>query len=81
VETAFSGYYRKINEEDESTFTAKLLPSIGKLGFDVDFYVRGHFPPGAYHSEGHGKRQDTDTPSSRMRGRRSSEQTDLLPPL
>lgn len=53
VETAFSGYYRKINEEDESAFTAKLMPSIGKLGFDVDFYGRGHFPPGAYHSEGH----------------------------
>jgi len=26
---------------------------MGKLGFDVDFYGRGHFPPGAYHSEGH----------------------------
>jgi hypothetical protein len=53
VETAFAAYYRKINEEDEKTFTAKLMPSIGKLGFDVDFYGRGHFPPGAYHSEGH----------------------------
>jgi len=53
VETAFATYYRKINEEDEKTFTAKLMPSIGKLGFDVDFYGRGHFPPGAYHSEGH----------------------------
>jgi hypothetical protein len=53
VETAFSGYYRKINHDDESKFTAKLLPSIGKLAFDVDFYGRGHFPPGAYHSEGH----------------------------
>lgn len=53
VETAFARYYRKINEEDEKTFTAKLIPSIGKLGFDVDFYGRGHFPPGAYHSEGH----------------------------
>lgn len=53
VETAFSGYYSKINEDDESSFTAKLMPSIGKLGFDVDFYGRGHFPPGAYHSEGH----------------------------
>ena len=53
VETSFSGYYRKINQDDESAFTAKLLPSIGKLGFDVDFYGRGHFPPGAYHSEGH----------------------------
>jgi len=53
VETAFARYYRKINEDDEKAFTAKLIPSIGKLGFDVDFYGRGHFPPGAYHSEGH----------------------------
>jgi len=53
VETAFSSCYRKINEDDEGAFTAKLIPSIGKLGFDVDFYGRGHFPPGAYHSEGH----------------------------
>jgi recombinational DNA repair ATPase RecF len=53
VESAFSGYYRKINEDDEKSFTARLMPSIGKLGFDVDFYGRGHFPPGAYHSEGH----------------------------
>jgi hypothetical protein len=53
VETAFAVYYRKINEDDEENFTAQLIPSIGKLGFDVDFYGRGHFPPGAYHSEGH----------------------------
>lgn len=53
VETAFASYYRRINEDDEQAFTAKLMPSIGKLGFDVDFYGRGHFPPGAYHSEGH----------------------------
>lgn len=53
VESAFASYYSKINEDDEEAFTAKLMPSIGKLGFDVDFYGRGHFPPGAYHSEGH----------------------------
>lgn len=53
VETAFSDCYREINRDDESTFSAKLEPSLGKLGFDVDFYGRGHFPPGAYHSEGH----------------------------
>ncbi|MGN7880717.1 AAA family ATPase [Ensifer sp. 22460] len=53
VETAFASYYSKINEDDEKAFSAKLIPSIGKLGFDVDFYGRGHFPPGAYHSEGH----------------------------
>jgi recombinational DNA repair ATPase RecF len=53
VEKAFSAYYREINKDDESAFTAKLVPSTGRLGFDVDFYGRGHFPPGAYHSEGH----------------------------
>ncbi|MBU2328070.1 MAG: chromosome segregation protein SMC, partial [Alphaproteobacteria bacterium] len=53
VETTFATYYRKINEDDEKAFSAKLIPSIGKLGFEVDFYGRGHFPPGAYHSEGH----------------------------
>lgn len=53
VETAFSDLYREVNRDDESAFTAQLTPSIGKLGFDVDFYGRGHFPPGAYHSEGH----------------------------
>ncbi|MDD4995073.1 MAG: AAA family ATPase [Patescibacteria group bacterium] len=53
VEGEFSKLYRSVNGEDENSFTAKLVPSIGKLGFDVDFYGRGHFPPGAYHSEGH----------------------------
>ena len=49
----FSTYYRAINEDDESKFTAKLTPSEGRLGLDVNFYERGLFPPGAYHSEGH----------------------------
>lgn len=53
VEGAFAQCYRNINQEDEGDFTAQLTPSMGKLGFDVDFYGRGHFPPGAYHSEGH----------------------------
>ncbi len=53
VETQFGELYRFINREDEDRFTAQLTPSIGKLGFDVDFYGRGFFPPGAYHSEGH----------------------------
>ncbi len=53
VQEAFSELYREINKDDESGFTAKLIPSLGKLGFDVDFYGRGGFPPGAYHSEGH----------------------------
>ena len=53
VEKDFSTFYRAINEEDESTFTAKLTPSEGSLGLDVNFYERGLFPPAAYHSEGH----------------------------
>lgn len=53
VQGDFSTFYRAINEDDESTFTAKLTPSEGRLDFDVNFYERGLFPPGAYHSEGH----------------------------
>lgn len=53
VEANFTELYRFINADDEAAFTAQLTPSSGKLGFNVDFYGRGHFPPGAYHSEGH----------------------------
>jgi hypothetical protein len=53
VQEDFSTYYRAINENDEAKFTAKLTPSEGRLDFDVNFYERGLFPPGAYHSEGH----------------------------
>jgi recombinational DNA repair ATPase RecF len=53
VERDFADIYRFVNRDDEDKFTAQLVPSMGKLGFDVDFYGRGFFPPGAYHSEGH----------------------------
>jgi hypothetical protein len=53
VQEDFSAFYRAINEDDESKFTAKFNPSEGKLDFVVNFYERGLFPPGAYHSEGH----------------------------
>jgi len=49
----FSTYYRAINREDEDRFVGKLTSEPAKLSFDVDFYGRGLFPPGAYHSEGH----------------------------
>ena len=52
VEKDFSALYSFVNR-DEDAFKAQLTPSLGKLGFDVDFYGRGFFPPGAYHSEGH----------------------------
>lgn len=53
VAQTFTEYYRAINREDEKDFVGKLVPAPAKLGFDVDFYGRGLFPPGAYHSEGH----------------------------
>jgi len=49
----FSDYYRVINRSDEEQFVGKLQSAPAKLNFDVDFYGRGLFPPGAYHSEGH----------------------------
>lgn len=53
VQGHFADLYRRINADDEEGFQAKLTPSLGKLGFGVDFYGRGFFPPGAFHSEGH----------------------------
>ena len=49
----FTNYYRVINREDEEKFVGKLKSAPAKLSFNVDFYGRGLFPPGAYHSEGH----------------------------
>lgn len=49
----FSNYYRIINRDDEEEFVGKLKSAPAKLNFNVDFYGRGLFPPGAYHSEGH----------------------------
>lgn len=53
VEQDLVRFYRFINENDEENFDAKLDPKKGKLTLEVDFYDRGLFPPGAYHSEGH----------------------------
>ncbi len=53
VAEEFTNYYRVINREDEEKFVGKLKSAPAKLSFGVDFYGRGLFPPGAYHSEGH----------------------------
>lgn len=53
VQGDFAALYAAINTDDEAGFRAKLVPSASKLGFSVDFYGKGLFPPGAYHSEGH----------------------------
>lgn len=53
VQGEFAGFYKSINRDNESKFSARLAPAAGKLDLDVDFFGRGYFPPGAYHSEGH----------------------------
>lgn len=53
VAKGFTNYYRVINREDEEKFVGELNSAPAKLNFNVDFYGRGLFPPGAYHSEGH----------------------------
>lgn len=52
VTVEFTSFYKAIND-DEGTFVAELKPGPAKLNLNVDFYGRGNFPPGAYHSEGH----------------------------
>lgn len=53
VQGEFAAFYKNINRDNESKFSARLAPAAGKLDLDVDFFGRGFFPPGAYHSEGH----------------------------
>lgn len=53
VQTRFSELYRQLNAEDEGAFEAEMKQDKASLDFKVDFYKRGKFPPGAYHSEGH----------------------------
>lgn len=52
VAKEFTEFYRAIND-DEGEFIGELKAEPAKLSFNVDFYGRGQFPPGAYHSEGH----------------------------
>ena len=53
VQVRFSELYRQLNAEDEDAFEAEMKQNKASLDFKVDFYKRGKFPPGAYHSEGH----------------------------
>lgn len=52
VAAEFTDFYKAIND-DEGKFTGELKAAPAKLSFNVDFFGRGTFPPGAYHSEGH----------------------------
>lgn len=53
VRDRFVKLYRKLHEEDEHDFIAKLEPDGAGLTLAVDFYGRGLHPPHALHSEGH----------------------------
>lgn len=53
VQTRFAELYRQLNADDESAFEAEMKQDKASLAFKVDFYKRGKFPPGAFHSEGH----------------------------
>lgn len=53
VQGEFADFYKSVNAEDESGFTAILEASKSGLDLNVDFYGKGKFPPSAYHSEGH----------------------------
>lgn len=52
VAKEFTDFYKTIND-DEGKFVGEFKAEPAKLSFNVDFYGRGTFPPGAYHSEGH----------------------------
>jgi hypothetical protein len=52
VAKEFTEFYKAIND-DEGKFIGEMKAEPAKLSFNVDFYGRGTFPPGAYHSEGH----------------------------
>ena len=52
VAKEFTDFYKAIND-DENKFVGELKAEPAKLSLNVDFYGRGTFPPGAYHSEGH----------------------------
>lgn len=52
VAKEFTEFYKAIND-DEGKFVGEFKTEPAKLNFNVDFYGRGTFPPGAYHSEGH----------------------------
>ena len=53
VQASFADLYKEINSEDEADFEAEMPIQSAGVDLKVDFYGRGKFPPGAYHSEGH----------------------------
>lgn len=52
VAEEFARFYKSINN-DENKFSSKIEAKNSKVNLEVDFWGRGLYPPGAYHSEGH----------------------------
>jgi hypothetical protein len=53
INNNFSNLYKELHDEDERDFNSAFRPDEAALTFEVDFYGRGMFHPGALHSEGH----------------------------
>ncbi|MBO6726108.1 MAG: AAA family ATPase [Rhizobiaceae bacterium] len=53
IQDSFAELYRSVNQDDEDGFEASMAAERAGLGLEVEFFGRGKFPPGAYHSEGH----------------------------
>jgi len=53
INNNFVDIYKELHGEDEKEFKSSFMPDEAKLVFDVDFYGRGMFHPGAMHSECH----------------------------
>lgn len=49
----FCSLYKELHGDDEKDFESSFIPKESELLFEVDFYKRGKFHPGAMHSEGH----------------------------
>lgn len=49
----FCCLYKELHGDDEKDFESSFIPKEAELLFEVDFYKRGKFHPGALHSEGH----------------------------
>ena len=53
INSNFVNFYKELHGEDEKDFKSSLIPDEAKVVFEVDFYNKGMFHPGAVHSEGH----------------------------
>lgn len=53
INSDFSKFYKELHGDDEKDFESSFIPKEAELLFEVDFYKRGKFHPGAMHSEGH----------------------------